>query len=363
MKQIDAEVAIIGGGIAGLTSALSLADMGFRIVLVEKKENLGGHAAQWACMATDSCAKCSACTVEKNIESACNHPLIRIATKAEVSEFNGIKGDFSLKVLSSNGNDSHRIPQSENTNQLTIKCKNVLLTSGFKEFDATRKVMLSYGRIPEVINIKDIDDALKRDQLENLFPDTMQNARIAFIMCVGSRDRMNGNDYCSQFCGKTSIRLINRLKYLKPRFTFDMYYIDLQIMCKEFCNFYNKMQKVVTFYQGLPAEVLDGPEKGTVKIYAANVRSGNFEERIYHRVVLAIGISPNQDNTRLSELTGIPLNEFGFFEHSHENGAYNSTKEGIYLAGASAGPTDITSTRMQALSASHHIALDLKSTN
>lgn len=362
MDEIRTDIAIIGGGIAGITSALSLAGMGYSIVVVEKDSILGGHAAQWACMSTDICAKCAACTVEKDIEAICKHPLIKIITQAEVSSFAGSKGSFSISLLTHNDKISELSKGSGKTDlqQIDIFCSEILLAFGFREFDATRKVMLSYKRIPEVITIKDIDDALKKDQLDLLLPKTNERTRFAFIMCVGSRDRVNGNDYCSQFCGKTSVRLINRLKYLKPEYVFDMYYIDLQIMCKEFCSFYNTMQETVTFYQGLPAEVLDGPEKGTVKLFAVNTKTGNFEERIYNRVVLAIGMSPHEDNSKLSEIFGIPLNEFGFFEHSHSNGAFCTSREGIYLAGACAGPTDINSTRMQALSAVYHIASDLR---
>jgi heterodisulfide reductase subunit A len=359
---MSTDVIVVGGGIAGITSALAMANMGYNIVLVEQESTLGGHAAQWACMATDTCAKCSACTIERDIAAVCNHPHIKIITQAKIETFTGSKGAFSITLVMYNDykDKSSTVNNETAENNLIITSSEVLLTFGFKEYDAARKVMLSYKRIPEVITIKDVDDALKKDRLSTILPDTHGKARFAFIMCVGSRDRMNGNDYCSQYCGKTSVRLINRLKYLKPEYVFDMYYIDLQIMCKEFCSFYNTMQETVTFYQGLPAEVLDGPEKGTVKLFAVNKQTGNFEERIYDRVVLAIGMSPHEDNNRLSKLFGIPLNEFGFFEHSHDNGAYCTSKEGLYLAGACAGPTDINGSRMQALSAVYHIVSDLK---
>ncbi|MGD9200646.1 MAG: FAD-dependent oxidoreductase [Chitinispirillia bacterium] len=362
METVRTDVTIVGGGIAGITSALAMANMGYTIVLVEKESALGGHAAQWACMATDTCAKCSACTIERDLEAVRNHPYIKIFTQVEIVNFTGSKGAFSLTLIIHNDKKGQSFTGRTDTevNQMVISSSEVLLTLGFKEFDATRKVMLSYKRIPEVITIKDVDDAMKKDRLCTILPDPDGKGRFAFIMCVGSRDRMNGNDYCSQFCGKTSVRLINRLKYLKPEYVFDMYYIDLQIMCKDFCSFYSTMQETVTFYQGLPAEVLDGPEKGTVKLFAVNKKTGNFEERIYDRVVLAIGMSPHEDSNRLSKLFGIPLNEFGYLKHSHDNGAYCTSREGIYLAGACAGPTDINGSRMQALSAVHHIVSDLK---
>ncbi len=358
---MDTDIVVIGGGVAGLTTAFALAEMRFDVVLLERESELGGHAAQWACMATDTCGKCFACTIAKDISNVLNHPHIKVLTQVEVEEFNGEIGQFTLSIspaLNKQQPLHHSIgPTLKPGEHISVNCASIMLATGFREFNAAQKVMLSYGRIPEVLTIKDVDLALKQDDISSIFPEKPITSKIGFIMCVGSRDRKNGSDYCSQFCGKTSVRLINRLKYLRPEYEFDMYYIDLQIMCKEFCTFYNKMQDAITFYQGIPAEVLNGAEKGTAKLYAHNPETGNFEERAYDRIVLAIGIAPEQANDKLANLMGISLNQFGFFEHSHYGGSFVTPIPGIYLAGASAGPVDINSSRLQALAAAQTIAV------
>ena len=57
MKQ----VLVVGGGVAGMAAARTLDQYGLQVLLVERDERLGGHAAQWACMATDQCRNCGAC--------------------------------------------------------------------------------------------------------------------------------------------------------------------------------------------------------------------------------------------------------------------------------------------------------------
>ena len=68
------KVLIIGGGIAGLTSAWELAQLNFNVALVEKSPFLGGHAVQFCCKATEECQKCGACSVEKRLQEVTGEP-------------------------------------------------------------------------------------------------------------------------------------------------------------------------------------------------------------------------------------------------------------------------------------------------
>ncbi len=69
----NVRIAVVGGGIAGMSVAEALANLGIRVTLVERECLLGGHAAKWACMATDECARCSACLVLANPQGAPTH--------------------------------------------------------------------------------------------------------------------------------------------------------------------------------------------------------------------------------------------------------------------------------------------------
>src|SRR5210317_258165 len=81
----DKNVLIIGGGVAGLSAAVELANLGIHVELVEKSDFLGGHAIGYACKAIENtCVKCGACMVEEKLQSAVSHSNIKILTGSQV---------------------------------------------------------------------------------------------------------------------------------------------------------------------------------------------------------------------------------------------------------------------------------------
>jgi len=92
-------VLVIGGGVAGIASALQLADNGFQVYLVEREPIIGGHAASFCCKATETCSQCSVCLVpEKMLEVAAN-PQISLIVNSEVVRISGEVGDFEVDLL------------------------------------------------------------------------------------------------------------------------------------------------------------------------------------------------------------------------------------------------------------------------
>jgi heterodisulfide reductase subunit A len=96
---VSKSVLVIGGGIAGITSALELANSGFRVYLIEREAAIGGQAASFCCKATEVCTKCSVCLVPRTLKEVATHPQISILTNSTVSEVSGKIGDFKVEVL------------------------------------------------------------------------------------------------------------------------------------------------------------------------------------------------------------------------------------------------------------------------
>ena len=87
MKTINMKekhVTVIGGGVAGLSAALNLAEFGIEVVVVEQSAFMGGHAANFTCKATDACVKCGACMVETLLMKAVQHPHIHLQTASRL---------------------------------------------------------------------------------------------------------------------------------------------------------------------------------------------------------------------------------------------------------------------------------------
>ena len=356
MKQLMANsnnrILVVGGGTAGLSTALGLADCGFAVTVVERSDALGGHAAHWACMATTDCVKCNACVICELVKRTQRHPGITIMESTEVQACEGGPGAFrvSLRPTGGNGNGAGRD---------AVEAAAVVAATGFAPYDPTVDPMLGYGRLPGVITTEDLDEYLLRDDITGLLPTDLKAPRVGFIQCVGSRDVKRRREYCSQFCCKTSIRLARRLKHLAPAAVITIFYIDLQIMGKEFKAFYAVSQGMIEFVQGTPAEVTPlGPE-GPYRVYSFDRETSSTVARELDRVVLAIGVDHEQKNDALAETLGLDLDDLGFFLALGSH----SPKPGVYVTGACSGPMDMRSTITRSMATVAAIRRDLRKTS
>ncbi len=87
---------VLGGGIAGINAALDLADMGFKVYLVEKKESIGGHMAQLD--KTFPTLDCSICIEGPKMVDVSRHPNIEIFSFSDIVSVDGYVGNFRVKV-------------------------------------------------------------------------------------------------------------------------------------------------------------------------------------------------------------------------------------------------------------------------
>jgi heterodisulfide reductase subunit A len=226
----------------------------------------------------------------------------------------------------------------------------VVLATGFEEYDASENPLLGYGQLEGVVTTADLDRALRKDNLTSFLPEGGQPFHVAFIQCVGSRDRKSGREYCSQFCCRTTIRLANRLLYLRPETQVTVFYIDLQIMSKDFIAFYRQAQEKIRFIQGVSAEVTQGEER-PLRLFSVISGSDKAEPLEFDRVVLAIGLAPTGSHASLARTFDVGLNQFGYLDAS-----VTTAGSGVFPVGGCAGPNDIQGSRRHALAVAARVA-------
>ena len=352
---VSRELLVVGGGVAGLSAAETLADLGWNVLLVDRLGHLGGHGHHWACMATDSCNRCSACSVSDRLRRVTAHPRIRVRTQARLVELDGEDGAFiaRLEPVGSGEAVCRSHPHFTLTAAEEAPVAKVVLATGFRPFDPTELPLLNYDRFGEVMTIADVDEYILQNRMSEFITD--KENRVAFIQCVGSRDKERGRDYCSQFCCKASVRLARKLLFDRPDLTITVYYIDLQMAGKEFRSFFEETQGEVRFLQGTPAEILPAEEGPGLRAKVFNPADNSIAYQTHDRVVLAVGQTVDPGTRRLAERLELPLGPDGFLALAEPGSSTGSGRAGVYLAGACAGPSDLSGSCLQAMAVAAEI--------
>jgi len=410
-------VLVIGGGIAGIASALQLADNGFQVYLVEREPIIGGHAASFCCKATETCSQCSVCLVpEKMLEVAAN-PQISLIVNSEVVRISGEVGDFEVDLLQKPGavdpekciacgictelcpggpqkgiilpfpevvphtyiidkNQCLRskgaecdicqdncpvgainFEQEQNTSKLKVSA--VIAATGFEVFDATEKRLLGYGQYPNVLTGFDLERIFSTADPMVLPSNGDLPQNIAFIQCVGSRDEYIGNGYCSQVCCKYAMKLAKLLQYQNAEAKVTIFYIDLQTAGKGFGEFYEECKKTIRFVRGIPVEVYEtSPNELEVKY--EDLAQGKIIKESYDLVVLSVGITSRKDSWNSARMLGINLGDYSFFDTRDTLDSNKTNVDGIFLAGTCQGPKDIPESIAHGIQAASRVIQTLR---
>ncbi|AGK60363.1 CoB--CoM heterodisulfide reductase subunit A [Archaeoglobus sulfaticallidus PM70-1] len=251
---------------------------------------------------------------------------------------------------------------NQKAEEIEINVGTIIVATGFKAFDARKKTEYGYGRYPNVITSLELERLLSASgptQGILLRPsDSKIPKRIAFIQCVGSRDE-NTNRYCSRVCCMATLKNAFTIKERYPDSEIYVYYIDIRAFGRMYEEFFRRVQeKGVRFVRARVADIIE-VEDGNLLLNYENTLSGEYEEKEFDLVVLAVGMEANNE---LATKLGISVGEDGFYEAVHPKLRPSETNvRGIFLAGTSSGPRDIQDSIASAgLSASKAIHMMLK---
>ena len=205
-------VLILGGGPAGLAAAHSLATVGKKSVIVEKEDKLGGApilSGYAKLVPTGEWAKDAIGGMVKRVE---DDELVSAITNATVTEFDGTPGDFTARL--SNGD--------------TLAVEAAVLCSGFTHFDSVNKPEWGFGTFPDVVTTTQVEQMISSGQGVRCPSDGRKPQRVAILLCVGSRDRQIGREWCSKICCTVSSNLAMEIREELPDCHVYIYYMDIR---------------------------------------------------------------------------------------------------------------------------------------
>jgi len=335
-------VLVIGGGIAGLTAAHELAKLGIKVELVEKEPFLGGHAIQFTCKATESCAKCGACMAEEKLSNVIHNENIIIHTGA------------NLERISKNGYFNYNIKLKSNSYSSSAGA--VILATGFEPFDPVKKPY-GYRVFKNVITNLDLERMLKINGIAVKPSDGMPPGKIAFIQCVGSRDSKLNHLWCSKICCASSLRMARVIKTRKPETSVTFFYIDIQGSGKDFEALYRKAKEDFRMTRAIPGDIYKTEDDGLKITCFDNLSKENIEE-VYDMVVLSVAMIPGSGTKELAEMLGIIPCGTGFVKSCESNDIAGSG--GVFVAGTAGGPLSIAESITHAVKTAWDVAKYLK---
>lgn len=331
-------VAIIGGGIAGITVAQELSNYSIPSVIIEKQNTLGGRAADWPCMAVKGqCQKCFSCLVHDRINALEGNSSIEVLTGCEVVGFTETEQEHVLRITGRDGESELRIRALVNA-------------TGFEPYDPTEKWFFGYKRLPGVYSLVDLNNFVKSDDLDAFIGEN-KNSKIAFFQCVGSRDKSSGANYCSGYCCRSALRSALKLKEFSSELDITIFYIDLQIAGSWAADLMKEVEAAnIRLIQGVPGEILCDAE-GRLQIIRE--LDGKNVRESYDKIILSVGQRPSVSTESLAELFKIDVGENGFFNDLYKNAVP------IYSVGACSGPKNIEASMADAVLKADLIRSDL----
>lgn len=325
-------ILIIGGGLAGCTAALELADNGIKVTLVEKSSDIGGKVRKYGCKASVRCNNCGLCIVTDLWDKVSCNKRIKVCTSTQLIDLTGNKGNYKAVMSGRNGFET-----VDNINY-------IIVSIGFNNFSSK-----SYGNI-EIEGNENIISGIQMEKLlayrdkTGILPDKPEN--IAFIQCFGSRDIHEKAVYCSRVCCAYSTRTARVLKQYYPEVKITFFYMDLQKV--EQGDYFNGLvREGIEFVRCRPVKLKGGKKCG---VLFEQPGIDGITERSFNYIVLSEGVHPPEDSERLAEICMFGINEYGFLKYVSD-----PEKSGIYVTGCASGPKSIEETHSDAVTVAGRI--------
>ena len=232
---------------------------------------------------------------------------------------------------------------------INLKVGAIIVATGFEIFDAHKKSEYGYGRYRNVLTSLELERLLNASGPTAGHVARLSDGRIpkkvAFIQCVGSRDRHVGNPYCSRVCCMYAIKNAILLKEHVPDIDITIFYMDIRAYGKGFEEFYQRAKDEfnVHFIRGRVARVIEIPETKDLIIRADDTEADKPVEEKFDMVILSVGLLPSRGMFEVSKILDITLDEHGFpYEADIKTNPIAVAKAvGIFLAGTAQGPKDI----------------------
>ncbi len=322
---------VVGGGLAGMTCALSMANQGFKVYLLEKEKDLGGTARRihYTLEGLDVQAHLSDLAGQ-----VYRHPSIHVATDASITEVSGYVGNFVTKVASEG-----RIKE--------IRHGAAVIATGAEEYRPTEYL---YGEDDRVLTLLELEEqiAQKGEAVAN-------SQSLVMIQCVGCRQP--DRNYCSRVCCSQSVKNALKLKETNPEQDIYILYRDMRTYGFKEDYYREASAQHVKFIRYDPDDKLtvEAVEEGGRRSIRVTVTDQILGKKLAidaDLLALAAAVVPSASSQEVARFFKVALSPDGFFQEAHVKlRPVDFSADGVFLCGTAHYPKHISETISQAYGA------------
>ncbi|TET81063.1 MAG: FAD-dependent oxidoreductase [Candidatus Heimdallarchaeota archaeon] len=331
------EALVVGGGIAGMSAALEIANKGFKVHLVEKDDKLGGQLNLIYKINFDRID--SKEFLDAKLKEFKNQKNIIVYLNSEVDDVKGSIGDFKIRVKDN--------AEGKDTN---LNVGTIITATGAYEYKP--EGWYHYGENNNVMTQLELSEKLRNNELKD-------GETLVFIHCVGSRQPEGGNGvtYCSLICCSESIRHALYVRETYPNSSIYVLYRDIRVGTDEEL-FYWKARENVNYIRFNDYPTVD-VNNGKLNVIVKDILTQTDLTIEADKVVLSTPLIPH-DTQKLGEMIKCARDQNGYFLEAHiKLRPVDFATDGIYLAGTCHGPKGIGDSISQGRGAAAHALIPL----
>ena len=347
--EVKGSSLVVGAGVAGMTAALSMANQGFKVNLIEKEKEPGGMAQQLYKL-YPTLADASE-VIEPLVEGVKSHKNIELAISTTLKEVSGYVGNFNTILTGPEGDRE-------------LNVGTIVVAPGSSNYTPP-KGLYEYGLSDHVITQREFDEKLRKGEIG-------EPERIVMIQCVGARKgeirpseleafpksdtaellrkilkarKDEGWPYCSRICCMNAIKNAILIKERSPKTDVVVLFGDLRVY-KEYEDFYRKARdlevRFIRHIEEARPEVIQTSE-GKLQVVAYDALYGMEVNFPTEWVVLSTPLIPSKDEIMLARMLKIPIATDGFLMEAHlKLRPVDTNVDGVFIAGTISGPKDVS---------------------